>query len=398
MKGYAVVCGVALGTTFLLTPVVLWLAKRFGAVVAPSSDARHVHTKPTPTLGGAARFVGFLAAMAVASHMRQFHDMFVGNSEPVGLLLGAGVVFVTGALDDLIEVSPPAKVAGQVLAASALWGFGVAMFFFRMPFNLFHTGVVVLSPDLQPLVTAGWVVLMTNAVNLIDGLDGLAAGIVAIAGGALFLFADRLFKAGYLGGDNIAPLVAIIAVGVCVGFLPFNWHPAKIIMGDAGALFLGVLLAVPTITIGGRTDFAFSGNTYFFFAPLAIPVVILGVPILDVVFSFVRRLLHRQHWHQADAGHLHHRLMRLGHGQRRTVTMLWTWTALLSAVALVPTYTQEGNAIVPFVAAGLALLLFAVFHPGMRGARERLERSVHPTGATSSDAVVDLEQRRRQRA
>ena len=261
-----------------------------GAVVAPSSDARHVHTKPTPTLGGAAMFVGFLVAMAVASHMQQFHEVFRSNSEPVGLLLGAGVMFATGALDDLIEVSPPAKLAGQVLAAGVLTLFGVVMYFFLMPFNLFHTGVVVLSPDLAPLVTAAWVVLLTNAVNLIDGLDGLAAGIVAIAGGALFLFADRLFKAGYLEAGSIAPLVAIIAVGVCVGFLPFNWHPAKIIMGDAGALFLGVLLAVPTITIGGRTDFAFSGNTYFFFAPLAIPVVILGVPIVDVVFSFVRRI------------------------------------------------------------------------------------------------------------
>jgi UDP-GlcNAc:undecaprenyl-phosphate/decaprenyl-phosphate GlcNAc-1-phosphate transferase len=398
VSGYAVICAVALVTTFACTPIVIWLAKRFGAVVAPSSDARHVHTKPMPTLGGAAMFIGFLAAMAVAAQMHQFRDMFVDNSEPVGLLLGAGVMFVTGALDDLIEVSPPAKLAGQVLAASLLWWFGIVMFFFRTPFNLFHTGVVVLSPDLQPLVTAAWVVLMTNAVNLIDGLDGLAAGIVGIAGFALFLFADRLFKAGYLGGDNIAPLVAIIIVGVCIGFLPFNWHPAKIIMGDAGALFLGVLLAVPTITIGGRTDFAFSGNTYFFFAPLAIPVIILGVPILDVVFSFFRRLIKRQHWHQADAGHLHHRLMRLGHGPRRTVAMLWTWTALLSAVALVPTYTKEGNAVVPFVVAGLALLLFAVFHPGAQGAREKQERSDHPTGGASADAVVDLEQRRRQRA
>src|SRR5204862_8216284 len=109
-----------------------------------------------------------------------------------------------------------------------------------------------------------------------------------------------------LAAGSIAPLVAIIAVGVCVGFLPFNWNPAKIIMGDAGALFLGVLLAVPTITIGGRTDFAFSGNTYFFFAPLAIPVVILGVPILDVGFSFVRRIVNRQSWHPADAGPRHH--------------------------------------------------------------------------------------------
>jgi UDP-GlcNAc:undecaprenyl-phosphate GlcNAc-1-phosphate transferase len=396
--GYAVVLAVALGTTLLLTPVVRIVAIRFGAVVSPSSDARHVHTRPTPTLGGAAMFVGFLAAMAVASHMGQFREMFADNSEPVGLLLGAGVMFVTGALDDLIEVSPPAKLAGQVLAASVLWMFGVSMFYFRTPFNLFHTGVVVLSPDLQPLITALWVVLMTNAVNLIDGLDGLAAGIVAIAGGALFLFADRLFKAGYLDGGNIAPLVAIIAVGVCIGFLPYNWHPSKIIMGDAGALFLGILLAVPTITIGGRTDFAFSGNTYFFFAPLAIPVIILGVPILDVIFSFARRLWRRQHWHQADAGHLHHRLMNLGHGPRRTVAMLWAWTALLSAVALVPTYTQEGNAVVPFVAAGLALLLYAVFHPGVRGAREQAERAKHPTGGATSDAVVDLDQRRRQRA
>jgi UDP-GlcNAc:undecaprenyl-phosphate/decaprenyl-phosphate GlcNAc-1-phosphate transferase len=398
VKGYALICAVAIGTTLVMTPIVRILAFRFGAVVLPSADARHVHKDPTPTLGGAAMFMGFLAAMAVAAHMHQFREMFSGNSEPVGVLLGAGVIFVTGALDDFIEVSPPAKLAGQVLAASLLWLFCVSMYFFRVPFNLFHTGVVVLSPDLAPLVTAGWVVLMTNAVNLIDGLDGLAAGIVAIAGFALFLFADRLFKAGYLGGDNIAPLIAIIAVGVCVGFLPFNWHPAKIIMGDAGALFLGVLLAVPTITIGGRTDFAFSGNTYFFFAPLAIPVVILGVPILDVIFSFARRLWRRQHWHQADAGHLHHRLMRLGHGQRRTVAMLWAWTALLSAVALVPTYTKEGNAMVPFVAAGLALLLFAIFHPGVHKAREKEERAAHPTGNKTSDSVVDLEQRRRQRA
>ena len=206
------------------------------------------------------------------------------------MILAAGVMFVVGALDDLIDVSPPAKVAGQVLAASLLALFGVSMFYFRMPFNLFDTDVVVAVAGLAPLVTALWVVLMTNAINLIDGLDGLAAGIVAIAGAALFLFADRLFEAGCLDGANIAPLVAIIAVGVCIGFLPFNWNPAKIIMGDAGALFLGLLLAVPTITIGGRTDFAFSGNTYFFFAPLLIPIVILGVPILDTVFSFVRRL------------------------------------------------------------------------------------------------------------
>jgi UDP-GlcNAc:undecaprenyl-phosphate GlcNAc-1-phosphate transferase len=397
MGGYAIVLGAALAATFATTPLVRRLAIRFGAVVAPSSDARHVHTRPTPTLGGAAMFVGFLVAMAVASQLDQFHEMFQANSEPFGLILGAGVIFLVGALDDLMDVSPPAKVAGQVVAASLLALFGVTMFYFRMPFNLFHTDTVVLSSDLAPLVTAAWLVLMCQAINLIDGIDGLAAGVVAIAGFALVLFADRLFKQNFIDGTNIGPLVAIIAVGVCLGFLPFNWHPSKIIMGDAGALFLGLLLAVPTITIGGRTDHAFSGNTFFFFGPLLIPVLSLGVPILDTAFSFVRRVWNRQKWHQADAGHLHHRLMRLGHGPRRTVVILWAWTALLSGVALLPTYTNEGNALVPFAGAALLLLLMAWFHPGIRTRRERKERARHPT-AHPTDDVVNLAERRRQRA
>jgi UDP-GlcNAc:undecaprenyl-phosphate GlcNAc-1-phosphate transferase len=166
-------------------------------------------------------------------------------------------------------------------------------------------------------------------------------------------------------------------------------------MGDAGALFLGVLLAVPTITMGGRTDTGFSGNTFFFFGPLLIPVVILGVPMMDTAFSFVRRMWHRQRWHQADAGHLHHRLMRLGHGPRRTVVILWAWTALLSGVALVPTYTNDGNGLVPFVVAAMALLLFAWFHPGIRLRRERSERRRHPSATPDDVEVVDLEERRR---
>jgi UDP-GlcNAc:undecaprenyl-phosphate GlcNAc-1-phosphate transferase len=393
---YAAVLAVAFGTTLAITPVVRFLALRYGAVVHPSDDPRRVHTRPTPNLGGAALFIGFLVAMAAAASIGAFDDVFEQNSEPFGLLLGAGVMFATGVLDDVIDVSPPAKVAGQVLAASLLAIFGVQMFFFRMPFNMFSTDTVVLGSDWAPLVTAIWVVLMTNAINLIDGLDGLAAGIVAIAGMALFLFADQLSDAHALAPGNIGPLVAIIAVGICLGFLPYNWNPSRIMMGDSGALFLGLLLAVPTITIGGRTDQGFSGNTFFFFGPLLIPVVILGVPIVDTVFSFVRRMLRRQRWHQADAGHLHHRLMRLGHGPRRTVVILWAWTALLAGVALVPTYTNEGNALVPFVVAALALVLFAWFHPGIRLRRQRLERARHPTAR--ADEVVDLAERRRQRA
>ena len=246
--------------------------------------------------------------------------MFQSNSEPFGLILGAGVMFVVGALDDLIDVSPPAKLAGQVLAASLLALFGVTMFFFRMPFNLFHTDTVVLG--LRPRAARHRAVGRAD-----DERDQPHRRPRRPRGGhrrdraaaRCSCSPTACSRHGFLDGTNIGPLVAIIAVGVCLGFLPFNLHPSKIIMGDAGALFLGLLLAVPTITIGGRTDHAFSGNTFFFFGPLLIPVVILGVPILDTVFSFVRRLGRRQRWHQADAGHLHHRLMRLGHGPRRTV-------------------------------------------------------------------------------
>jgi UDP-GlcNAc:undecaprenyl-phosphate GlcNAc-1-phosphate transferase len=378
LLGYAVVLAIAAGTTLLLTPVVAFLARRFGAVVMPGP--RSQLDKPIPTLGGAAMFVGFLVAIAVASHMGQFHEMFRDNSEPFGVVLAAGAMFVVGALDDLRDVSPPAKVAGQVFSAGLLALFGVTMFYFRVPFNLFHLDTVVLSPNLAQFVTVLWVVLLAQAINLIDGLDGLAAGIVAIGGLALFLFADRLFKAGFLDGSNIAPLIAIIAVGMCVGFLPYNFNPAKIIMGDAGALMLGLMLAVPTITIGGRTDVQFSGNTYFFFAPLVIPIVILGVPVLDTVFSFVRRVVQRRSWSEADTDHLHHRLVRLGHGPRRAVMILWAWTALLSCVALLPTYTKRGNAMVPFVLAALALVLYILFHPGVRSARAGAMRDRHPAG------------------
>ena len=411
MKGYAIVLAVAAGTTMLLTPVVMWLARHFGAVVAP--DERRRHPVPVATLGGAAMFVGFLAAISVASRMGQFHEMFKDNSEPLGVVLAAGVMFVIGALDDLRDVSPPAKVAGQVFSAGLLALFGVTMFYFRVPFNLFHLDVVVLSQDLAPLVTVVWVVLLAQAINLIDGLDGLAAGIVAIAGSALFLFADRLFKAGFLDGSNIGPLIAIIAVGMCAGFLPFNFNPAKIIMGDAGALLLGLLLAVPTITVGGRTDVQFSGNSYFFFAPLVIPLVILGVPVVDTVSSFVRRVARGKSFSEADNDHLHHRLVRLGHGPRRAVMILWTWTALLSGVALLPLYTNRGNAMVPFALAAVVLVLYILFHPGVRSARGQAVRARHPAGALNRGegedgdgdeavealvSVVDLAQRRAKRA
>jgi UDP-GlcNAc:undecaprenyl-phosphate GlcNAc-1-phosphate transferase len=365
VKGYLLVLAVVVATTAAAVPFVRRLAYRVGAVVAP--DERRVHLRPTPTLGGIAMFIGFATGMAVASRMHQFRPVFEGTSEPVGVLLGAALIFGLGLLDDIREVSAPAKMAGIVLAGGVLSLLGVSMLYFRIPF----AGFVALSPDMAPLLTVLWVVGMANAVNLIDGLDGLAAGIVAIAAGAFALYSARLFDLGLLpnASNSISPLIAVIVLGMCLGFLPFNFHPAKIFMGDGGALLLGLLMASSTLLVGGQTAEATSGTTFFFFAPLFIPFLILGVPILDTAFAIVRRAGRRTGVAVADKDHLHHRLMRLGHGQIRSVLILWAWTAILSGLALWPLYWKDGNALVPFGVLALAIALYTILHPVARRTR-----------------------------
>ncbi|MGH9226636.1 MAG: glycosyltransferase family 4 protein [Acidimicrobiales bacterium] len=365
LVSYAVVFGVAALVTWVLTPPVWRLAIRWGAVVKP--DERRIHLRPTPTLGGIAMLAGLLAAMAVASLLPDLQPVFENSSEPLGLVLAALVILAVGALDDVRDVSAPAKVAGQVLAGSVLAWFGVTMFYFRIPFADF----VVLSPDVSFLITVLWVVGTANAVNLIDGLDGLAAGVLAIAGAAFFFYSWRLLDVGLLDTATVAPLAVAIACGLSIGFLPHNFHPAKVFMGDGGAMLLGLLMAAATISVGGRTADQFSGQTYFFFAPLVIPFIILGVPFVDTAFAIVRRAVRRVALSEADKEHLHHRLMNLGHGPRRSVLILWVWTAILSGVVLVPTYTNQGNAVVPFLLCALAVVLFTLFHPGVRPPRTK---------------------------
>jgi UDP-GlcNAc:undecaprenyl-phosphate/decaprenyl-phosphate GlcNAc-1-phosphate transferase len=315
----------------------------------------------TPYGGGVAMFLGFLVAMMVAAAVPALHPLFSGNSEPLGVVLAAAAIFAVGLIDDVRDMSAPAKMAGQVLAASILYFLGVTMYQLKVPF----AGFIVLTPGVIPLLTAVWVIALTNAINLIDGLDGLAAGVVAIAGGALALYGLRLMDLGLLPLDNIGPLVAVIACGVCLGFLPFNFHPAKVFMGDAGALFLGLMMSASTMVIGGRTPPA-SGVTYFFFAPLFIPFFILGVPLLDMAFAFVRRTARGTGFHTPDKDHIHHRLLRLGHGQRRSVVILWLWTALLSGFILFPLFISEVNAFIPFGVLALGIGLYTFFHPGLR--------------------------------
>lgn len=377
---YAVVLAVVAVTTFASLFAIRPLAVRIGAVVKP--DDRHVHERPTPTLGGVAMLIGVLAGMFVAWCMDSFDPVFSGSTEPLGLVLALVVIAVVGVIDDLRDVSAPAKMAGIVLAASILVIAGISILVLRIPF----AGVFVLSNDWSYLLSVVWVIGMTNAINLIDGLDGLAAGIVAIAAGTFFLYAHELGGEGLLSIGNVGPLIAIVALGACLGFLPHNFHPAKIFMGDVGALMLGLLMAASTMVVGGRTDRSFSGSSFFFFAPILIPLVILGVPVIDTLFAIIRRATSRSGISTADKGHLHHRLMRLGHGHRRSVVILWLWTALLSGFVMWPIYTGSGDGIVPFGIAAILLSLFTLFHPGLKIERRRLARDDAADGTPGETA------------
>jgi UDP-GlcNAc:undecaprenyl-phosphate GlcNAc-1-phosphate transferase len=362
---YLVIGAVAAATTAVATPVVLRVAEHRRWVVAPNT--RSVHTIAIPHVGGVAMLVGFLAAFGTAWATGTFSVIFDDNSEPPGVLIAVLIVFATGFLDDIKDMAPPGKVTGVVLAGIALTYFGATMFYFRFPF----LDVVLLSGDWQGVVTVLWLLGMTQAINLIDGLDGLAAGIVAIASAAFFVYAYKLGEPGLelVSDRNPGPLIAIITTGVCVGFLPYNFNPARIFMGDCGAFLLGTLLAVSTSLVGGRADPAtqdYVGQTFFFFAPLAIPLLILGVPILDTLFAIVRRLSKRQPFDVADKGHLHHRLMNLGHGHRRAVLILWAWTALLSGFVLYPVLTDRNPSYLPFGIGALGIVLFTVLHPSVR--------------------------------
>ena len=360
LGGYLIVGGCAAVTTAVSTPIVAVIARRRNWMAQP--DARRSHPVPTPDVGGIAFFIGLISAIALAGRMGRFAPLFDNNSEIFGVVVAATVIFVLGFVDDIREVSAPMKVTGVVASALVLVWFGVTMFYFRVPF----LDVFVLSNDWIPLFTVLWLLGMTQAINLIDGLDGLATGIVAIASGSFFVYSKHLGDLGLLAEPNIGPLIAIITLGICLGFLPFNFNPARIFMGDSGALVLGLLMATSTSVVGGRADpasQAFSGQTYFFLAPLFIPLLVLGVPIVDVLFAILRRTVSRQGIATADRGHLHHRLIDLGHGPRRAVVILWAWTGLLSAVVLYPALSSGTTNFIPLMVAALVLALFTVLHP-----------------------------------
>jgi UDP-GlcNAc:undecaprenyl-phosphate GlcNAc-1-phosphate transferase len=355
---------VAAVLTWLLTPPVIAIARRIGAVDQPGD--RKVHAIATPTLGGLAIWAGFLGALLVASRLPAFEELFVlapgpvgflFSSEPVGVAIGATLMVVIGIVDDVLGLTAPAKLDGQIFVAAVMTVTGVQFLWFWLP----GAGNISLSPDLGVPLTVLIVIVTVNAVNLVDGLDGLAAGLVAIGAFAYFVFSYRTSSSGLFAGPTPAPLLAAITVGACVGFLPHNFNPARVFMGDTGAMLLGTLLAGATLTGIGRTASPQLGDGVALVIPVAIPILVLALPFVDVALSIVRRIRSGSGVMKADKAHLHHRLLEIGHSHRKAVLLLWLWSGFLAASTVALSFTGPSRVLPVFrvVLAGGAVVLLA---------------------------------------
>jgi UDP-GlcNAc:undecaprenyl-phosphate GlcNAc-1-phosphate transferase len=347
---YLVVFAASALTSFLVTPLVRGLAVRIGAIYQPND--RTVHAVPTPTIGGLAMFAGLLVGLGVSRALPFFDDMNAGSAEPLGALLACTAILGLGLVDDLRRITSLTKLTGQIFCAGLLVLAGVQLQYFVVPGS-----IVSLGADLAVPLTILWVVAIVNAVNLVDGLDGLAAGMVAIAAGTFFVYmvsSDSLF-----GNASAAALLSCITAGLCLGFLPWNFHPAKIFMGDSGAMLLGMLVAVATISGVGRNPFKPApGDLAVIAIPLLVPLLVLAVPFLDVALAIVRRARRNIGLGQADKEHIHHRLMDIGHSHRQAVLLMYLWSGLISASALAVGLI-DGRLAAGAVLAG-ALVLFGV--------------------------------------
>lgn len=362
MTPYLVVAAAATLVAYLLTPGARVIAIKVGAVDAPKD--RKVHHAPTPTLGGISLYIAFLAGLAAAAAFPALRDAF-RFSEVLGLVIGGAVALALGIADDRRELGASAKLAGQVLAGGILYLSGVQLAFFWLPV----IGVISLSPDVSAILTIFWIVLLMNAVNFIDGLDGLAAGLALIAAGALFVYSTRLPEE-FLGPAPLAPLVAAALVGACLGFLRHNFNPARIFTGDSGALFLGFVLAGVTISLVGRFSGPVAAGGRLALPLVFTPIVFLALPITDVVFAVVRRVATGRPMFTADKEHIHHRLLRLGHSQRQAVLLMYGWALLLAGGLIVAGTIPWGRFLLAFAVAGGTVALLTIT-PRLRAGRAR---------------------------
>ena len=297
-----------------LTPVAIYIAPKIGAVDIPK-DGRRMHDRPMPRFGGFSIFVGVMASFAVF--------LIPGNPGMIGILVCGALIYILGLIDDLKGMPAKIKFMGQIAVACVAFAFGIRINFIASFFYFgLQQGYAFFSGLTALILTILWIVGITNTINLIDGLDGLAAGVASLASLSI------AYAAYISSGPSAATLSMLCLAGGGLGFLPFNFHPAKIFMGDGGALFLGFMLAA--LSIEGATKSATVVATIA-------PVLVLGLPIFDTAFAILRRVVNRRPIMEADKGHLHHRIMAAGFGQRRAVLLLYGISGVMGVAAVLLT-------------------------------------------------------------
>lgn len=390
----------------VLAAVVTWLVSlgtlRFALArgIHPPVRERDVHAKPTPRLGGVAMFAGVVAAMTAGSFVPQFDAAYAEWHRIVALLCATGFIVVVGVLDDLLDLDWMVKLGAQLVTAGVVAFFVVRITSIPNPFG----GIAVGSQQMSIVLTVITIVLVMNAVNFIDGLDALVAGTTIIGSAAFFAYIWIISNA--LGQQeayfSLASLLTAIVVGACVGFLPLNWHRAKMFMGDAGALMVGLLTATAAISVTGQIDLTVVGGRSQLlpaFIPVLLPFAILALPLLDFVLAVVRRLLNGQSPFAADRKHLHHRLLDMGHTHLGAVLTFYSWTIVVGGGTLLFLFIDEWLAAgiigVGFLVCAILTALPVsrrVWHSALRLARSRAaERRAQRMPATDT---VDAGERR----
>jgi UDP-GlcNAc:undecaprenyl-phosphate GlcNAc-1-phosphate transferase len=338
VREYLLVFLVAAATTYLLTVVAREIALRTGAVARVRD--RDVHAEPVPYLGGLAMLGGLVAAYVVAQQLPFLSrsQLFVFHDAKIVLIAGA-MICAIGTLDDLFELDALTKLGGQVLAAGFLILNGIQYILLPLPGG----GQFALQSAQGALLTAFIVVATVNAVNFVDGLDGLAAGVVGIGAVAFFAFCYQLTSLNNASLASTGALLSAMLGGACIGFLPHNVNPARVFMGDSGSMLIGLVLSASAITLTGQysgTELARGAmgspaSLAPTFLPIALPVLLLVVPIVDLVLAVVRRTRAGRSPMAPDKQHLHHRLLEIGHSQRRAVLIMWMWAALVAGSTVV---------------------------------------------------------------
>ncbi len=336
MRDYLYILIIAAVVTYLLTPLV-----RKGAIAMNAQHAarsRDVHKEPTPLLGGLAMYGGLVAAIAVATRLTYLRQAFPSARTAGGLLAAGGLLVLIGIVDDRWGMSPVSKLAGQVAAGGILAWSGAYLAWIALPGG----ETLVLEPDLSYTVTILIVVITINAVNFIDGLDGLAAGVVGISALSYMVYSYTLAQSVGIPSQSVPAVVSAVLAGACIGFLPHNFNPARIFMGDTGSMLIGLLLAYGPISTAASLDqnvLVDYGqlhplNRFPTILPLLVPVAILIIPYTDLLMAVIRRTLKGMSPFAADRLHLHHRLLSLGHSQRQSVLLMYLWAALFNGLVV----------------------------------------------------------------